>query len=95
MTTNLGGYPLGVIYNAVNASINNGNALEIMAGSSVCQNLEKEGYSAGDNAKLLPLPIFFETYDAMTHDKEIFAIIQKEQERQLKGMADCLRKLCE
>lgn len=32
------------------------------------------------------MPIFFETYDAMTHDKEIFAIIQKEQERQLKGI---------
>src|SRR5690606_1858850 len=32
---NLGGLPdWGVIYNAVNASINNGNALEIMAGSS-------------------------------------------------------------
>lgn len=30
--------------------------------------------------------IFFATYDAMTQDREIFAIIRKEQERQLKGI---------
>ena len=32
------------------------------------------------------MDIFFATYDAMTQDREIFAIIQKEQERQLKGI---------